>query len=187
MLETATEFARVEDWKRDPKHVLFVLSRYKFVAKMLSGMSSVLEVGAGDGFASEIVRREVGKLVCTDAEPIGDVIRHDILDGPYQGGFAGAFALDVLEHVEDTHTFLRNIKQSLTERGVCIVGAPSIESQRYASPISRKHHVNCMPASSLRDAMLGNFYPVFMFGMNDEVVHTGFDGMRHYNFAMGVR
>ncbi len=31
----------------DPKHLAFVLSRYKFVAKMLEGRSSVLEVGGG--------------------------------------------------------------------------------------------------------------------------------------------
>ena len=38
----------------DPKHLVFTLSRYKFVAKMLSGRESALEVGCGDGFGAAI-------------------------------------------------------------------------------------------------------------------------------------
>jgi hypothetical protein len=30
------------------------------------------------------------------------------------------------------------------------------------------------------------FQNVFVFSMNDEVVHTGFSPMAHYLFAMGV-
>lgn len=183
------DFTRATDWARDPKHVLFVLSRYKFVSRMLEGSKRVLEVGAGDGFASEIVRRCVGELVCTDIASGDGVIEHDILDGPVYGGFDAAFSLDVIEHVapQATYSFLENMKESLGNRGVCIIGTPSAESQQYASEISRAHHVNCMSARDLRDTMLKHFAPVFMFGANDEVVHTGFDGMRHYNFAVGVK
>ena len=35
-------------WQDDPKRLLFVLARYKFVAKMFSGMNKVLEVGCAD-------------------------------------------------------------------------------------------------------------------------------------------
>ena len=34
-----------EAWINDPKHVLFTLSRYKFVSKLLEGYNKVLEVG----------------------------------------------------------------------------------------------------------------------------------------------
>ena len=51
----------------DPKHLAFVLSRYKFVAKMLEGRSSVLEVG-GDAFGASIVAQSVGKLSVVDWE-----------------------------------------------------------------------------------------------------------------------
>jgi hypothetical protein len=34
-------------WHSDPRLLLFSLSRYKFVAKMLSGKKNVLEVGCG--------------------------------------------------------------------------------------------------------------------------------------------
>ena len=33
-------------WYDDPKRLTFVLSRYKFVSKMLSGKKNVLEMGA---------------------------------------------------------------------------------------------------------------------------------------------
>lgn len=186
----AIDFSRAGDWQRDPKHALFVLARYKFVSKMLAGMRTVIEFGAGDGIASEIVRREVENLVCTDRDPRGDDVRkHDVLERFYGIGFSGAFALDVIEHIEParTDTFLANIAMCLSRGGVCIIGSPSKESQEYASPLSKEGHINCMTARELRAAMAPYFRPVFSFGMNDEVLHTGFDGMRHYNFAVGVK
>ena len=47
----------------DPKHMAFVLSRYKFVAKMLEGRQSVLEVGCGDAFGAPIVAQAVRHLL----------------------------------------------------------------------------------------------------------------------------
>ena len=34
----------------DPAALAFITSRYKFSAKMLSGLNTVLEIGCGDGF-----------------------------------------------------------------------------------------------------------------------------------------
>lgn len=57
-------------WRDDPRRLVFLLSRYKFIAKMLSGLKSVLEVGCADGFGSRIVRQEVGSILATDFDPI---------------------------------------------------------------------------------------------------------------------
>ena len=43
-------------WENDPRHVLFTLSRYKFVAKMFSLFNRVLEVGCGDGIGAHLVQ-----------------------------------------------------------------------------------------------------------------------------------
>ena len=42
------------------------MSRYKFVAKMLEGYRSVLEVGCADAFGSRIVGQATGKLTAID-------------------------------------------------------------------------------------------------------------------------
>src|SRR5579872_5133355 len=53
-------------WHDDPRHLLFTLARYKFVAKMFSGLERVLEVGCSDAFAARLVAQEVKHLVAVD-------------------------------------------------------------------------------------------------------------------------
>jgi 2-polyprenyl-3-methyl-5-hydroxy-6-metoxy-1,4-benzoquinol methylase len=187
-------------WRDDPKRLAFVLSRYKFVAKMFSGMGQVLEVGCADAFGTRIVQQEVQHVVATDFDPVfvrfvnehSDPERpllckvHDMVQGPLDGGFDGVFALDVLEHIslQDEDRFLKNLKDSLAPQGVCILGTPSLESQPYASVPSKEGHVNCKTGAGLKRSLQGYFHNVFIFSMNDEVVHTGFYPMAHYLFAV---
>jgi len=189
-------------WHADPKRLGIVLARYKFVAKMLSGKQRVLEVGCGDGWASRVVRQEVESLVGIDFDPVFvdnaragmeppwefEVRVHDMLERPVDGSFGAAYALDVLEHIpaSDEDRFIANIAGSLVSPGVVIVGLPSLESQPYASPLSKEGHVNCKSAPDLKQLMLRHFHEVFIFSMNDEVVHTGFYPLAHYLFALCV-
>jgi SAM-dependent methyltransferase len=189
-------------WHVDPKRLGFVLARYKFVAKMLDGMSGVVEVGCGDGFGSRVVRQHVSRLTATDFDPvfIEDAVRcgdprweidfrvHDILASPVEGPFDGAYAIDVVEHIapEDEDRFVDNLADALVADGVLILGSPSLESQAYASELSRQGHVNCKSQQGLRALVERRFRRVFAFSMNDEVVHTGFAPMAHYLFVMGV-
>lgn len=186
----------------DPKRLAFMMARYKFVAKMLEGASHVLEVGCGDGFGTRIVAQAVQKVTATDFDPefvadaravAGDRYpiefrRHDMLDAPVSGTFAGAYSLDVLEHIKvcDEDRFIANVASSLTADSVFIVGTPSLESQAYASHLSKLCHVNCKTQADLKQTMLRHFRNVFMFGMNDEVLHTGYGKMAHYNIALCV-
>ncbi len=187
-------------WHDDPKRLLFVLARYKFVAKMFSGMNHVLEIGCADAFGTRVVRQEVKALTATDFDPVfvEDVNRrmdpawpfecvvHDLLKGPLKRDFDGAYALDVLEHIgqADEDRFISNLAASLKPHGVLLIGTPSLESQAYASPGSKAGHVNCKSGPALKDFLARYFHNVFIFGMNDEVVHTGFYGMAHYLFAL---
>src|ERR1700761_5085159 len=52
----------------DPKHMGFVLSRYKFCAKMLEGMDRVLEVGCGDGFGTPVIAQAVKSVVAIEPD-----------------------------------------------------------------------------------------------------------------------
>ena len=61
---------------------------------------------------------------------------------------------------------------------------PSIESQKYASYKSKIGHINCKTGDDLKNLFEKFFYNVFLFSMNDEVVHTGFNKMAHYLIAL---
>jgi hypothetical protein len=80
--------------------------------------------------------------------------------------------------------FISNVVASLSPKGVCIVGMPSLESQAHASKFSKMGHVNCKDQPSFRRLMAKHFDYVFMFSMNDEIVHTGFSKLSHYNIAL---
>jgi 2-polyprenyl-3-methyl-5-hydroxy-6-metoxy-1,4-benzoquinol methylase len=184
------------EWHEDPRRLVFTLSRYKFVAKMLSGKNRVAEIGCGDGFCARIVKQEVGQLTITDYDsyfikrfediaseewPIS-AVEHNILEGPLEQKFDAIYSLDVMEHIhsENEHVFIKNIIDSVKNSGVVIIGMPSLESQMYASPGSKAGHVNCKSGKNLKSLMESFFHNVFLFSMNDEVVHTGFEKMAHY-------
>ena len=57
---------------------------------------------------------------------------------------------------------------------------PSSQSQKYASKLAKKEHVNCKTKKQLKIFLKKYFNCVYMFSMNDEVLHTGFDDMSHY-------
>lgn len=189
-------------WKEDPRHLGFLLARYKFCAKMLGGKENILEVGCGDSIGTPVVLQEVKKVHCIDFEPI--VIEdaeernsnkercsyavHDMLQSSVQGDFDGAFCLDVIEHIppQEEALFIKNMADSLTEDGVLIVGTPNITAHEYASEGSRLGHVNLKSGKTLKNSLQGYFRNVFLFSMNDEVVHTGYSPMAHYLLCMGV-
>jgi 2-polyprenyl-3-methyl-5-hydroxy-6-metoxy-1,4-benzoquinol methylase len=187
-------------WHDDPRHLLFTLSRYKFVAKMVAGRERVLEVGCADGFATRLVAQTAKSVLGVDFDPqfIADANArrsdrwpieyrvHDMLASPLAEVFDAAFTLDVIEHIPQPQeeTFLANICASLTAAGVLIVGTPSLESQQYSSPQSKEGHVNCKSAGELQALLSRHFADVFMFSMNDEVVHTGYHKMAHYLLAL---
>ena len=188
-------------WYDDPRRLVITLSRYKFVSKMLSGKDKVAEIGCGDGFGSRIVRQEVKNLLITDYDPlfINDFIErnknnrwrtsakvHDILESPLREKQDAVYSLDVMEHMNKNQekTYLMNICLSLNKNGVAIIGMPTRESQKYASSASIEGHVNCQSGDELRKTLNNFFSHVFIFSMNDEVVHTGFYKMAHYIFAL---
>ena len=163
---------------------------------MLEGKKSVLEVGCGDAFFSRVVRQHVQFLQVVDINRsyIGSAKRNNPKDGKWRiypgdwdilesplGPFEAVYCLDVFEHIRDEDLLLGNLSRCAP---VCIVGAPSLESQAYASDVSKLEHVNCKTKEGLREAMQKHFSQVFMFGMNDEVLHTGM--MPAYLFALGV-
>ena len=186
----------------DPKHMSFVLSRYKFCAKMLDGFSNVLEVGCGDGFGAPIVAQVVDKLHCVDWEErniegnrrrLSHLInvkfdRIDVSENRLPDIYDGIFNIDVIEHLEPEYEkpFIENMVHSLSNNGVMIIGTPNETASKYATFRSDHQHINLKTAESLKSLVDGYFHNTFVFSMNDEMIHTGYYPMAHYLFAMGV-
>jgi len=189
-------------WRDDPKHLLFLLARYKFCSKLLAGKNTVLEVGCGDSFGTGIVLQTVKKVHGIDIEPLiikdnierteyGARCSYEVLDITLHSPgirFDGAFALDVIEHIPNSSEdqFMANIANSLVSDAVCIIGTPNITASQYASSGSAASHINLKNADSLKQLMSPYFENVLIFSMNDEVVHTGFYPMAHYLLSVGT-
>tara|TARA_B100000963_G_C22566990_1_gene644206 strand:+ start:486 stop:1172 length:687 start_codon:yes stop_codon:yes gene_type:complete len=188
-------------WNRDPKRLLFVLSRYKFVSKMLSGKKDVLEIGCGDGWASRIVRQNVKNLTLSDYDPM--FVSHvksqnclqwkvkclvlDLTKEHSKLKYDAIYMIDVFEHISPLKedNFLKNLIKSINQAGTVIIGVPSLESQALIPIESRDPgHINCKTGNELSTTLQRYFKNVFIFSMNDEIIHTGHNKMAHYLFAI---
>jgi len=101
----------------------------------LSGVRSVLDIGAGDGwFAQELAGDLLAhaRITCWDvnyrsediATPSGAAIERT--SSPPDGRFDLVLALDVLEHIDDPDTFLdESVVPRLDARGTLIVSVPA--------------------------------------------------------------
>ena len=169
---------------------------------MLTGKRSVLEIGCGDAIGTPIVAQFVTRVHAVDVEDRLTIsnrrrlqkmknITFETLDYCQKmprGKFEAIFSIDVLEHIPKRleHIFMAHTIKNLETNGICIIGTPNRLASRYASVSSRGHHVNLKSHESLRQLLQMYFTNVFMFSMNDEVVHTGYGKMAHYLFGMGV-
>jgi 2-polyprenyl-3-methyl-5-hydroxy-6-metoxy-1,4-benzoquinol methylase len=188
------------EWHDDPRRLLFSLARYKFVAKMFAGRERVLEFGCGDAFCAPIVKQTVGHLTVTDFDRLYiedakarmrepwtfDALVIDIRKEKLPGRYDAIYSLDVFEHIPaaEEDDVMRRILAALDPKGAMILGMPSLESQAHASAPSQAGHVNCKTEPQLRQFMSRHFDNVFLFAMNDEVVHTGYGAMAHYRLAL---
>lgn len=192
-------------YRDDPKHMCFVLARYKFCAKMLEGYKTVMEVGSGDGFGLPIMSQACRKIYAADwdarllegnARRLAhlknvEYLHVDLNKGSTPVKVDAIYMIDVIEHLEPKKEalFMGNVVRCLTADGVLIIGTPNITASQYATPRSAVQHINLKSQKTLKALGEKYFKHVFMFGMNDEVVHTGYAPMCHYIWAVcaGVR
>jgi len=117
----------------------------------------------------------------------------DVIEKPIrmegERGIEGLSCLDVIEHVEERleHEFLTRFSECLVDHGVAVIGTPNAVARIYASKQSDLGHINNYNADRLQESLEKYFKQVFMFSMNDEVVHTGFDKLAHYLIAVCVK
>ena len=192
---------------QDPKHLAFVLARYKFAARMLRGCARVAEIGCGEGLGALMFLAETrARYTALDFDEAqldylrGQVLPHgrgrleagraDLVAGPPPGGpYDGLVCLDVIEHIhpQDEAAFLAHAAGGLDPGALAVWGTPSGNAAVYASERSRVGHINLFDPARFSATLEGHFRHVLPFAMNDEVVHTGFPAMAHYLLAVCVK
>lgn len=187
---------------QDPIRLSFITARYKFCSRMLSDMQTVLEIGCGDGFGGAIVAQMVEELICTDINEhiLGENRKnfnhinnltfryHDFRQSAYSRKVDAIYLIDTIEHIfpDEEDRFMLNLKASLKKHGVCIIGTPNETADKFANNWSREGHVNLKSHASLMNLSEKYFHNAFFFGMNDEMIHTGFPPMTHFMWALCV-
>jgi 2-polyprenyl-3-methyl-5-hydroxy-6-metoxy-1,4-benzoquinol methylase len=188
----------------DARHIVFVLARYKFCAKMLQGKKRILEFGCGDALGTPVVAQVAEKVYAIDRESrliesdkvrlerISNIEFHtmDMINScpPENLRFDAAYSIDVIEHItlEDEAMAMGNLMKYLEKDAVVIIGTPNITSEKYASTPGASPHINLKSHETLRQMMEKYFTNTFIFSMNDEVIHTGYYPMAHYLWGIGV-
>lgn len=184
----------------DPKRLAFVLSRYKFAARLATKGKRVLELGCSEGLGGRLLADQAVSYtgIDLDEEAVAAARRnltdpkYTFFDGDCLGRKLGTFdtvvSMDVIEHIEQPieHRYFETCYDNLDEDGVCIIGTPNITSAPYASKASQEGHVNLFDGKRLKTTLQKYFHNVFLFGLNDEVVHTGYTPMAHFLMAVGV-
>jgi 2-polyprenyl-3-methyl-5-hydroxy-6-metoxy-1,4-benzoquinol methylase len=187
-------------WFADPRQFVISLVRYKFVSKILSGLKNVLEVGCADSFNSRVVKQEVATLDVCDNEIVFKNYYNEIKDKKWKINYFvhdfskkklnkiydAVYLLDVLEHIPTKieKKFIKNINSSVKKNGLMVVGIPSLEFQKYSRDKKSSGHINCKSGDQLKKLLLNFYHNVLIFSMNDEIVHTGFQKMACYLFAV---
>lgn len=182
--------------KHNLKHLFFTLARYKFASKMIGSdrEGGVLELGCSEGVGSLMLSQECGQVLGLDfdEESLKWAIENlsseqlqfksgDFLNKKY-GDFSAVVSLDVIEHIkpEEEDAYIVTVTKNLREDGIAIIGTPNITASQYASKASEIGHINLYDHKRLKESFSKYFNNVMMFGMNDEMVHTGFLPMAHY-------
>ncbi|HEY7300071.1 MAG TPA: class I SAM-dependent methyltransferase [Xanthobacteraceae bacterium] len=199
----------------DPKRLAFFLARYKFASKMLKRCKDIVDVGCGDGMGTLMYVSDTGAEKVTGIDFDAALVDHakkvlhaaleqgrpdraarlsfecvDVLDGPMPGAtFDGLSSLDVIEHIEERleHEFIGRLAARMTDNGVAVIGTPNAHARQYASKHSEIGHINNYTPDRLQGSLEQHFRRVFLFSMNDEIVHTGFDKLAHYLIALCVK
>lgn len=192
----------------DIKHLNFAFSRYKFASKMIGRKKGIglLELGCNHGLEMKFFEQTGAceRIVGVDfdhqaiewanenvADDVIEFVEDDFLRKDYayhfpNGGADAIVSIDVIEHIpkDEEDGFLQTIFNSLNKNGVAIIGTPNMAMDAYASHASKIGHVNLFSQDRLYQYLSKLFNNVFIFGMNDEVIHTGFDPMCCYIMAV---
>lgn len=179
--------------------LLRTMARYKCVANLVKN-KKVLDVGCGEGLGTWMIGKYTHSIhgLDTDDEAIKFAINNyskknitfqnaDFINSKYNG-YDAAISIDVIEHIpqKDEDKFMKKIVDSTHSTGFCIIGTPNENMKEYESPEAKAGHINMYEHNRLENLIEKYYHNVFMLGMNDEVIYTGFKPMCQYLMAIGT-
>lgn len=187
------------NFRNDPKRLAFVLSRYKFCAKIACRNATILELGCSSGIGATILGEQAVNYTGVDLDeqalrtaqasfsPPKYTFLFDDFMGKVYGRFKTVISLDVVEHIHPEHEelYFQTVINNLDQDGICVIGTPNITASAYASEYSKLGHVNLYSQDRLVSVLKKYFHQVLAFGMNDEMMHTGYAAMAHYLLCVG--
>ena len=182
--------------------LLHILARYKFAMKMMANRKDlrIIDFGCNDGLGDLMLKQNLNPASITGVDFDGEAIKwakdkleDDVLhfierDFFEMGGHCAdcAVSLDVIEHIpkEKEARYRDIIYNTLEDNGFAIIGTPNITLYPYANPINKKAHINNFSQERLYELFSEKFRNVFIFGMNDESINTGFYPFSCYIMAL---
>ncbi len=188
----------------DMKHLAFTITRYKFASKLLMYRKdiNILELGCQEALGALLFQQnlKLNHYTGIDLDERAMEWNKKNVNGNFEFICANFFnyrfkekenydavvSLDVIEHIEPQKEdeFIQVVCSNLKQDGVSVIGTPSIMLSPYACEASRIGHINLYDQKRLYALMDKYFKNVFIFNMNDEIVHTGFAPMSCYIFAI---
>lgn len=185
-------------FRNTPRHILFTLSRYKFAAKMIGPGRNILELGCSEGLGSyclsEFAQHVHGVDFDEDAiawaksnlESEKLTFQCDDFLGKEYGRCFAVVSYDVIEHIypENEDRLLQAVVKNLVHDGICLIGTPNVNSHQYSNPAISGAHVNLYSGERLVASLSRYFHNVFLFSVNDELIHTGYTPMAQYLIAL---
>lgn len=187
------------DFLSNPLMTAIKLARYKFVYRLLDKDDTVLDLGCGYGYSSYFFSK-----ACKYVRGVDLIIKPDVMQKKFltasnisfvQGDlmtynddnlYSVIVMLDVIEHfsMTDGEAVIARYLKNLAPSGLIIIGTPNKYSEAYRSHGGKDAHLYEYTPDELRCMLKKYFSRVILFSMNDEVVHTGFDKLAWYLFAV---
>ncbi len=180
--------------------LLRTMARYKFVANLVEG-KDVLDIGCGEGLGTWMLSKYTKYIQGIDNDKKAIQFAKENYEKKRSPHFYYldlfkiynaqnmdvVTVIDVIEHISKRKEskFMDKICKQLHTNGFCVIGTPNKNMRKYESPEAKAGHINMYDEKRLRKLMEKYFHNVFIFGMNDEVVYTGFKPMCQYLMAVG--
>lgn len=190
----------------DPLMATIKLSRYKFVSKMLDINDEIIDVGCGGGFSTLYFSKFCKSAIGIDIDIGRRKEWNEFKDSKTKFLLQDATKLqntnleancivsvDFIEHIEKKKgvEFIKNCKiyldnQINKKNKMLILGTPSFYSRKYRAKHNLKHHKYEYKPDELNEICKKFFSRTFLFMMNDELIHTGFNKLGWFFFVVCV-